>query len=418
MQNVAPPPPVWQRVGTTLRDGGFTVTTPIPQAAPTPDTTGTAATLAVASDGLTVAWPDRAWTFHPVWLREQSRDATARDKAIGQRLYDSWKLPLDLAVTEASLAEGTVGIAFSDGHRTTYPLEFLRRESGKAVPDDLAGTPQPWDGSLTELPTLDWGEVMASARAVLTLADTLATHGFCILTGGPTGMDDAERVANRFGPIRRTNWGGVADVKVEAVAVDLTQTNRWLEPHADNPYRLPAPGYILLHCLRNDAEGGESTLVDGFHVAERLRHEDPAAFEILTTTATRFRYVDPETVLEHYGPLIELAPDGTIRRLRFNSRTEEPPAFSPDRLAAYYAARRRYAELLHAPECTIEFKLEPGQLLFMDNYRLLHGRRGYSLDSGGRHMRQAYIDRDCVASRQKVLRRELGLEPNLWGTQP
>jgi len=259
---------------------------------------------------------------------------------------------------------------------------------------------------------------MASDRAVLALADTLAVHGFCILTDGPTGMDDAERVANRFGPIRRTNWGGVADVKIEAIAVDLTQTNRGLEPHADNPYRLPAPGYILLHCLRNDAEGGESTLVDGFQVATTLRHEDPAAFDVLTGTATRFRYIDPETVLEHYGPLIELAPDGAVRRLRFNNRTEEPPALAPGRLAAYYAARHRYAELLHAPANTLQFKLAPGQLLFMDNYRLLHGRRGYALDGGGRHMRQAYLDRDCVASRQKVLRRSLGVDADLWGAQP
>ncbi len=135
---------------------------------------------------------------------------------------------------------------------------------------------------------------------------------------------------------------------------------------------------------------------------------------MLTATATRYRYVDPETVLEHYGAPIELAPDGTVRRLRFNSRTEEPPALAPDRLSAYYAARRRYAELLHAPENTLEFKLAPGQLLFMDNHRLLHGRRGYSLDSGGRHMRQAYLDRDCVASRQKVLRRALGVDADPW----
>lgn len=394
------------------------MTEPIPNNAPPSGDGRPNAQVAVGADGLTVDWPDRRWTFHPIWLREQSRDPAARDRAIGQRLFDAWRLPPDLAVTGAELTGNAVAVTFSDGHATRYPLGFLRRECERTVPDDLAGTPRPWDASLGPLPTLPWSEVMASDRAVLALSDALATHGFCILTDGPTGMDDAERLANRFGPIRRTNWGGVADVKVEAVAVDLTQTNRALEPHADNPYRLPAPGYILLHCLRNDAEGGESTLVDGLHVAETLRREDPAAFEVLTATATRFRYVDPDTVLEHYGPLIELAPDGGVRRLRFNNRTEEPPALAPDRLAAYYAARRRYAELLHAPGNTVEFKLTPGQLLFMDNHRLLHGRRGYALESGGRHMRQAYLDRDCVASRQKVLRRALGADVDYWGVQP
>lgn len=396
---------------------GQAMTAPIPGRPAADSTDRPGATATVDTDGLTVAWPDRRWTFHPVWLREQSRDPASRDRAIGQRLFDAWRLPVDLAVTGAAVDGERVTVSFSDGHATGYPLGFLRRECERTVPDDLAGTPIPWNAALAPLPTLAWSEVMASDRAVLALADSLAVHGFCILTDGPAGMDDAERIANRFGPIRRTNWGGVADVKVEAAAVDLTQTNRSLEPHADNPYRLPAPGYILLHCLRNDAEGGESTLVDGLHVAETLRRDDPATFAVLTGTATRFRYVDPDTVLEHYGPLIELAPDGTVRRLRFNNRTEEPPALAADRLAAYYAARGRYAELLHAPENTLEFKLEPGQLLFMDNYRLLHGRRGYSLDSGGRHMRQAYLDRDCVASRQKLLRRALGADLDPWGAQ-
>ncbi|MEZ5593155.1 MAG: hypothetical protein R3F53_21585 [Gammaproteobacteria bacterium] len=31
-----------------------------------------------------------------------------------------------------------------------------------------------------------------------------------------------------------------------------------------NPYRDPTPGLQLLHCLANDAEGGDSVVVDGF----------------------------------------------------------------------------------------------------------------------------------------------------------
>lgn len=390
------------------------MSTPIAQPGARAQTDQAAVTLTVSAAGLTVGWPDHSWTFHPIWLREQSREIGARDQKIGQRVFDAWRLPLDLRIADAALDGDRVVATFSDGHRAVYPLSFLSRESRSAVPDDLVGEPRIWDAATAPSPRLRWSEVIASDRAVLDLADALAVHGFCILNDGPTGMDDAEAIANRFGPIRRTNWGGVADVRVMADAVDLSQTNRELEPHADNPYRLPAPGYILLHCLRNDAEGGESTLVDGFRVAETLRRDDPVAFEILTATATRFRYVDPDTVLEHYGPLIELAPDATVRRLRFNNRTEEPPALPADRLSAYYAARQRYAALLHAPENTLVFKLEPGQLLMIDNYRLLHGRRGYTLETGGRHMRQGYLDRDCVASRQKVLRRQFGMDNDAW----
>ncbi len=206
------------------------VTNPTERPAIPDGTTPRPAAVAIAADGLTIDWPDRRWTFHPIWLREQSRDPAARDSVIGQRLFEAWRLPLDLAITAALMTGDTVDVTFSDGHRTGFPIGFLRRECERSVPDDLAGTPRPWDAGMTPRPTLPWSGVMASDRTLLALADLLAERGFCILTDGPIGMDDAERVANRFGPIRRTNWGGVADVKLEAVAVDLTQTNRWLEP--------------------------------------------------------------------------------------------------------------------------------------------------------------------------------------------
>jgi len=41
--------------------------------------------------------------------------------------------------------------------------------------------------------------------------------------------------------------------------------------------------------------------------------------------------------------------------------------------------------------------------LMMDNYRLLHGRTGYTLATGSRHMRQCYLDRDAVGSRRRLL---------------
>lgn len=44
----------------------------------------------------------------------------------------------------------------------------------------------------------------------------------------------------------------------------------------------------FLHCISQAAEGGESQVVDGFHMAEQLRKEDPEAFRILTSTLVDF----------------------------------------------------------------------------------------------------------------------------------
>lgn len=44
----------------------------------------------------------------------------------------------------------------------------------------------------------------------------------------------------------------------------------------------------LLHCIKQTATGGESEVVDGFHVANKLKKQNPEAFQILTSTAVDF----------------------------------------------------------------------------------------------------------------------------------
>ena len=57
---------------------------------------------------------------------------------------------------------------------------------------------------------------------------------------------------------------------------NLAYTAYPLTPHTDNPYRNPTPGVQLLHSIvAAPGGGGESLLVDGFAVAERLRQVRP-----------------------------------------------------------------------------------------------------------------------------------------------
>lgn len=44
----------------------------------------------------------------------------------------------------------------------------------------------------------------------------------------------------------------------------------------------------VLHCIMQAAEGGESVMVDGFHVAQQLRKEDPEAFRTLASLRIDF----------------------------------------------------------------------------------------------------------------------------------
>jgi len=67
------------------------------------------------------------------------------------------------------------------------------------------------------------------------------------------------------------------------------------------------------------------------------------------------------------------------------------------------------AEEVWSPDNTLRFSLKPGEAYVVDNYRLFHGRTEIRLATGNRHLRQCYMDRDMVSSRQKVLRRALNV---------
>lgn len=338
--------------------------------------------------------------LHPLWLRERLPDAAVLDTRTGQRLEEAAETPTDLRVTSAQI-DGT--IAFSDGFATRLPADWLARE--------VIVTPSPsprvhWDATLdpARMPAADLAAMQADPAELGRFLDGLEAFGFAIVRGVPLTMDGGLDFADLIGPIRRTNWGGIADVKAIPNAYDLTMTPRHLEPHSDNPYREPVPGYILLHCLTNDADGGDSTLVDGFHAAAILRRDDPAAFAALTTTDVTFRYHDETAFLENRGKLIECDAHGEVVQIRYSNRTEMIERLPEDRLDAYYAARAAFWRLIMpGSPLTLQFRLQPGELLMMDNYRLLHGRTGYTLATGSRHMRQCYLDRDVVGSRRRLL---------------
>ena len=55
----------------------------------------------------------------------------------------------------------------------------------------------------------------------------------------------------------------------------------------------------------------------------------------------------------------------------------------------------------------IKFKLAPGDMLVMDNYRTLHGRSSYNLSIGERHLQGCYIDHDSAESKISHIKNKL-----------
>jgi gamma-butyrobetaine dioxygenase len=349
----------------------------------------------------------RRFALHPIWLRERCRDARSMDLRTGQRLHDPSDLDPALAVTSVSEpASGRFRVRFSDGHESEFVARELLEEAALAPADHDVPAPRLWNAATGEVRRFEWSDQPEDRQLRQWLGQFLET-GFIVFSGVPTEPRSLFRVGSVFGFTRETNFGALFDVRSTAAASDLAYTSLPLDPHTDNPYRDPVPGVQLLHCLANETSGGQSTLVDGFAAARALEARDPVAFALLSRTPVRFRYQDEATELVASAVPIELDADGGLVAIHFSPRLDFVPLRPPDQLESYYRARRVFDHLLRSPEFEIRFRLAPGELLMMDNRRLLHGRAGFDPDEGLRHLQGCYIDIDGPRSLYRVVRRRL-----------
>ncbi|MEU3300732.1 TauD/TfdA family dioxygenase [Streptomyces sp. NPDC006678] len=354
----------------------------------------------------------------PLWLRDNCPCSGCRNPRNGQKLFQITELPAALAVDsvqDTTTADGDPArevVWAPDGHRSVYPDAWLDAHlPGTALAPGDGRTEDDkdlWDvAGLTGrgFPEADWAAYTTDDAVRAAALDSVLRLGFVLLRGVPVRDRQVLDVARTFGYVRETNYGPLFEVRVEADPNNLAFTGARITPHTDNPYRDPVPTLQLLHCLTNAAQGGDSGLVDGFHAASLLRAEDPEAYRILTRVPVPFAFADDRTELRAHRPLIGTDPAGRIREIRFNNRSIGTLHQPADVLDAFYAAYRRFGELLLRGELQLDFRLTPGDCLVFDNTRLLHARTAFA-ESGDRHLQGAYADIDGLASTLAVLRRK------------
>jgi gamma-butyrobetaine dioxygenase len=364
--------------------------------------------------------------FPAVWLRDNCPCAECVDPGSGQKLTDITELPARLAVSRAEDSGESVIVTYAPGgHRSAFSRAWLAAHAldgdrdGWAGRDGRAGRDEWADGDgraedakelwlpadLDRLPEASWPRYLAGPADRARALDAVLRWGFVLLRDVPAEPGMVLEVAASFGYVRETNYGRLFDVRVQPQPGNLAYTSRRILPHTDNPYRDPVPTIQLLHCLHAADAGGETGLVDGFAAARELRATDRETFDLIAGTPVPFGYTDKSTELRASQPLIQLGPDGRVRGIRFNNRAVRPLRLPYAEVTAFYAAYRRWAELLARPERQLNLRLVPGDCLIFDNTRVLHARTAFSV-TRGRHLQGCYADLDGLASTLAVLRRQ------------
>ena len=361
---------------------------------------------------LEVEWSDgQKSKFNYLWLRDNC--PSAHDKDTRHRMFNILKVSTDINAKKYNINEqGKLEIEWSEGeHISYYDLKWLRENCYTIKNKKRYSSPYKlWDSSLQknlDLIQIDHDEILNSENGLIKWLELLHHQGIAIVKNAPSANKSALPLLNRISHTRETFFKTPFEVINVPKPNNSAYTAHALRNHMDLPWFENPPGYQFLHCLINEAEGGNSSAVDAFAVADYLRNNEKEIFEILVNTPLRFRDKDYTQVAHRsfYAPAITLTKDGDYNDIRFSVATMDALDCHPDIMEKVYKAHHRFGNLLHDDKFQIKFKLEKGDIFSFNNRRLLHGRTAYNPNSGHRHLQGYYMDRDEIIGRLNFLKK-------------
>ncbi|MEM7426607.1 MAG: TauD/TfdA family dioxygenase [Pseudomonadota bacterium] len=366
---------------------------------------------------LVLTWGDgHRSSFHPMWLRHQCECAdcgTSLDAIRGVRLHH---IPDDIAPLSAEATGNGVTIVWNGGgHVSTYSAKWLRdhcySEDERAL---RRSRPVLWTGSLSPVPTFDYGQMQSDPAVRLSMLKAVRDTGFCKVTGVPPEKAHASSFIELVGPQRQTHYG-TYDLASKKSTDNVGDTSGPLDPHTDETYRLSSIGITVFQVMRPSSNGGASTLVDGFEAARRLREAAPDDFDLLTRLPITTQRLDrgansggQQRWFVARLPVIKLDFEGEIAGVRLNERQIAPLDIPAELIGPCYRALKKIFELVYEPELRLTFPLEAGEGLIFDNQRCLHGRTGYVPETPPRSVLTSSVDLEEFHSTLRTLEMATG----------
>ena len=366
--------------------------------------------LSITGDELVIEWHDgKESRLYSHWLRDHCQMPTSIDVDNGQRLSSVVNIPQETYIEKAYKDEkGNVCVHFQpENHLSVFLQSWLRKncyDLNLHFDDRSEKQKHLWqkDSFKADLPFINYESMCNDENVKLDALRLVKDVGFFVLESVPTIKGQVLKVISELGYTRETNYGALFEVRTEVNPNNLAYTNMGLGSHTDNPYRDPVPTVQLLHCLESSTEGGDSVLVDGFKAATVLRQESKEDFDILTSTWINFRFSDAKTDLRSRVPMIELNDNNEIVKVRYNNRSIDTIKLPENKIRPFYKAYRHWNEIIERDDLKITFKLSEGDLMLIDNTRIMHARTAFS-KKGKRHLQGAYTDLDGLYSLLNIL---------------
>ena len=349
--------------------------------------------------------------FHSIWLRDNSRDETTLSPQNQQKLITLNDIPKSLKISSLNLDGNEIELVFQpENKKVSFDVHWLLENNydyklaniKKGWVNDKIVL---WDRNMSStLPIINFDKFIKSDFDLWKWLDKFLKYGFGKIIDGPEKQDTLFELVKRFGYVRETNYGRKFEVRSIKNPSNLAYTSKGLEAHTDNPYRDPVPSLQILYSIENSATGGESVVVDGFNAALKLKDENLEMFNVLSTYNVSFQFSGEEGIfLKADKPMLELAPNGELKTIRFNNRSTIIKNYIPfDAMELFYDAYRKFGEIISDKSMQFSFSLKPGECFIVDNTRVLHARNEY-MNDGNRWLQGCYSDKDGLLSKYEVL---------------
>ena len=244
------------------------------------------------------------------------------------------------------------------------------------------------------------------------IADHVAAHGYAVVEAWDTESSTLKEVSERFGSVQthiRADANGLVGISTETVVNREWEkyrseysglTSEEFLPHTDGSYlhglvhrdghyiQLLPPKMLVLQCWQSAVAGGASILIDVQRVYDDLAKENPEHLRILSTKGCVTYCRDDQIAIDR--AVFEELDDGTIM-LRF--RYDAAAYLADWAIEAFHGLQQNY---FANPKYQRRLTLTKGQIIVIDNYRMLHGRELFSNGNAGqeRKLRRVWLAYD------------------------
>lgn len=355
-----------------------------------------------------VTWDDGLEADFPYfWLIDNDPSGfhpETKERAFDLTTVSEDTVPMDVQIVGDRLSLSWSGVP----GQSVLGLDWLREHRpGRRRADPAGVAPTIWRNELGAggVPRWKARDIATSGEALKGWMTDTRRYGLSIIEDLLDDADAGWKVAERIAYLRITNYGDGFEVKSMPNPTNLAFTALALPLHTDLPYQECPPGYQFLHCIANEAAGGESVFCDGFAVAEDFQTRHPAQFDLLTRIAIPFRYHDDRVDIRSRHPILVTDTDGKIAEICFNAHIGDVVDLEADQLEAFYTAYLNLMRLIRDPAYAVSLKLNAGEMVVFDNRRVMHGRSAFNPESGFRHLHGCYVDRGDFDSKLRLLSR-------------